>query len=91
MEIVEFSSHLAENISNQVFKDRPFIAMEVSSQDVILCAVLQHADKKAAVAHIHLEYILQGIPIQRQFSNAQIVAADNDTGIFDPLQTSGIF
>ena len=91
MEIVEFSSHLTENIRNQIFKNRAFIAVKISLQDVVLCAILQHTDKKAAVPHIHLEYIFLSVPIQRQFRNAQIIAADNDTGILNPLKAPGIF
>ena len=91
VEIIELPSHLCENISNQVFKDSAFVAVEISLQDVILCAVLQHTHKQPHIAHIHLEGVLLGVAIQRQLGNGEIIAAGDDPRILNPLQASGIF
>ena len=57
VEIVEFSPHFSENVSNQVFKNCSLIAVEISPQDVILCAIFQHTDKKSGRLPSYLEAV----------------------------------
>ncbi len=61
---IEFTSHLAHEIRHQVFKDSAFVTKQITTQNIGLCVLVQHADEQAGISHIDLEMLLYGIPVQ---------------------------
>ena len=91
MEIIELPAHLCQDIGSEVFKNGSFVAVQIALQHIELCAVFQHGDQQATVHHIDLKNILNGVPVQGQFRQRQIVAAANNARVLDPLQAAGKF
>ena len=67
MIVVELPAHLGQDVRREVLKDRAFVAIQIALQYIELGAVLQHGDQQAAVNHIHLENVLDGVAVQGEF------------------------
>ena len=57
MKIIKLSSHFCKNISNQIFEESSLISVKISLQDIILCSILQHTDKKSGRLPSYLEAV----------------------------------
>ena len=91
MKVIELPAHLCQDVGSEVFKNGPFVAEQIALQHIKLRAVFQHGDQQATVYHIDLKYILNSVPVQRQFRQRQIVAAANNACVLNPLQAAGKF
>ena len=52
MEVIELPAHLCQDVGSEVFKNGPFVAVQIALQHIELRAVFQHGDQQAAVYHI---------------------------------------
>ena len=61
LEIVEFSTHLAQHVRDKILKNGTLVSMQIALQDVPRRPIVEHGDEQPDVGHIDLEHFADGI------------------------------